>query len=123
MKRFAILPILENVSNVNAIKEEPALLFTVAVSKETCTLVYENASVSKSSYIFIIAPKLYENAVKFISSYFTSKKINKRTELQYSRDMFNQRDGFLRVIRVIHDDFENWENTINFYAKDFHMNK
>lgn len=47
------------------------------------------------------------------------KKINKRAELQYSRDMFNRQDGFLRVVRVIHDDFENWKNTINFYSKNF----
>lgn len=122
-KRYAIIPIIENVSNVNTIKEEPALLFTVAIGKETCTLVYENASISKSTYVFIIDPELYDVAVKFISSYFTSKKINKRAELQYSRDMFNQQDGFLRVIRVIHDDFENWESSINFYAKDFPMTK
>lgn len=119
VRRFAIIPILENVSNVNTEKEEPALLFTVAIGKETCTLVYENVSISKSTYIFIINPELYDDAVKFISSYFASKKINKRAELQYSRDMFNRQDGFLRVVRVIHDDFENWKNTINFYSKNF----
>lgn len=85
--------------------------------------MYENASISKSSYIFIIDPEFYDDAVKFISSYFASKKINKRAELQYSRDMFNRQDGFLRVVRVIHDNFENWKNTINFYSKGFHMNK
>lgn len=122
LKRFAIIPILENVSNVNTVKEEPALLFTVAVGRDTCTLVYENASTSKSTYIFIIDTELYDNAVKFILSHFTSKKINKRAELQYSRDMFNRQDGFLRVIRVIHDDFENWKNAINFYGKDLATN-
>lgn len=119
LKRFAIIPILENVSNVNTVKEEPALLFTTAGGKETCTLVYENASISKSTYIFIIDTELYDNAVKFILSHFTSIKINKRAELQYSRDMFNRQDGFLRVVRVIHDDIENWRSTINFYSKGF----
>ena len=122
IKRFAIIPILENVSNINTIKEEPALLFTVAIGKETCTLVYENASISKSTYIFIVDPELYDCAVKFISSYFMSKKMNKRYELQYSRDMFNRQDGFLRVVRVIHDNLENWRYTISFYAKGFPAN-
>lgn len=122
LKRFAILPILENVSNLNTIKEEPALLFTVSASKETCTLVYENTSISKSSYVFIIDPQMYEEAIKFIATYFMSKKINKRSELQYSRDMFNRQDGFLRVVRVVHDDIENWKNSINFYAKGFPVN-
>ena len=123
LKRFAIIPILENVSNSNTVKEEPALLFTTAVGRETCTLVYENTSISKSTYIFIVDTELYDNAIKCILSYFTSKKINKRSELQYSRDMFNRQDGFLRVIRVIHDDFENWKSAINFYAKGLPMKK
>lgn len=117
LKRIDIIPILENTSNTTSQKEEPALLFTVAANTETYTLVYENTSISRASYVFIIERNSYDNCVKLITSYFTSKQTNKRAELQYSRDMFNKSDGFLRVIRVLHDNNSNWEDTINFYSK------
>lgn len=117
LSNFGIIPILENISNVATSREEPALLFTLGFNNETYTLVYEGTCISRASYIFVIERNSYEKAVTIISSYFSSEKINKRSELQFSRDMFKKTDGFLRVIRVLHDNKENWEYTMNFYSK------
>lgn len=117
LKQFEIIPIIENASNSSIQREEPALLFTIGSNTNTYTLVFENSYISRASYIFIIERNCYDAAVKIIASFFTSNKVNKRAELQYSRDMFNKADGFLRVIRVPHDNNSNWEYSINFYSK------
>lgn len=116
LKKYEIIPVLEKTANLSAQREEPSLIFTVAANSEMCTLVYENTFISRASYIFIVERDSYDMALNLIISYFTSKSINKRAELQYSRDMFTKADGFLRVIRVPHED-SNWEFAINFYSK------
>ena len=118
LKLVPIIPIGEKVYGSLTYREEPALLFTLGKSRGTLTLVYENTSISRASYVFIIDRNKIDYAISKIKAYFSSEKPNKRSELQYSRDMFLQSDGFLRVIRVIHDDVDNWKSTINFYSKN-----
>lgn len=116
-KKYPITPIIE-LSKTSIIKEEPALLFTISEGNDSMTLVYENVSVSRATYIFIVESASYHKALKVISSYFSSERPYKRSELQFSRDMFNKTDGFLRVIRVLHDDKTNWKYAISFYSKN-----
>lgn len=117
LKRYPIIPVIEIASSCSYIKEETSLLFTINDNNDVYTLVYENTSISRASYVFIVNHDKYDNAIKFIISFFTSNRMGKRAELQYSRDMFNKDDGFLRVIRVLHDNNDNWETAINFYSK------
>lgn len=118
LKNYEIIPIVEIVSNSITHKKEPALLFTIAKCSDTFTLVYENTFISRATYVFIIKCTHYLNAVKKISSFFKSEQINKRSIIQFSRDIFKSSDGFLRVIRVLHTDNNIWRETINFYAKE-----
>lgn len=117
IKQVEIIPIMEKISNYITQREEPSLLFTTAKNSKTSTLVYESTCIARATYIFIVDGSMYEKAVKIIKSYFMSDKVNKRTELQFSRDVFKKSDGFLRVIRVLHDDMRNWKASINFYSK------
>lgn len=99
-------------------KEEPSYLFSVGESDETITLIYENLEVSRASFVFIIKKDSWRESVKKINEYFTSVKSCKRSELQYSRDMFNMNNGFIKIDRILHDYFYDWCNKINFYSKN-----
>lgn len=121
LSNYQIIPIGEKFYSVKtaSYREEPSLLFTIGKNGDLVTLVYENVFISRASYIFIIKSAFFETGVKRIKNYFTSDIPNKRSELQFSREMFSKSDGILRVIRVIHDDLNNWESTMCFYAKNF----
>ena len=115
-----IIPIKEKFcsSSTDSYHEEPALLFSIGQGTNTMTLAFENVSISRATYLFIIKRDSFDNAVRSIQKYFTSETKIKRQMLQYSRDMFSISDGILKVIRVIHDDNKNWQSTIRFYTKN-----
>lgn len=116
-KTFPIHVINENVINLITKKEEKALLFCVGDIGETLTLVYENTSISRASYIFIVSKEKYLDAYKAINSYFASSEVNKRLNIANSRDMFTIEDGIFRVIRLPHTNLIDWKTAISFYAK------
>lgn len=118
LKNYPIIPILERFysESSNVCREEPSLLFTICKSNGILVLVYENTSISRASFVFIIQADHSKGAIARIKDYFSSNIPNKRSELQLSNNRFSSHDGFMRVIRVVHDDNNNWQSTIDFYS-------
>lgn len=106
------------VNSSENIIEETGIIFSIAETDSTVTVVYENSSLARATYLFIIDKAEYDTSIKKIKEFFSSKIINKRLNLRCSNDFFFKKDGFLRVIRIIHDDIEEWKSKINFYSKN-----
>ena len=116
--QYPIISLLEQAVHSKTEREEPALIFTTGHTSDTITLVYENVFISRATYIFIVKIDDYENVLEIIKDYFASDDVNKRSELQYSRDTFSRSKGFLDIKRIIHDDDAEWRSSIMFYSKN-----
>lgn len=117
LSEYPIYPVIEVINNSPSYHEELAYIFTICKFNNRAVIVYENSNFSRASYLFIIDLNHYTDTINHIKSYFSSNALNKRSELQKTNSKFPYCKGFVRFVKIIHDDTENWSNNIEYYSK------
>jgi hypothetical protein len=94
---------------------EDAAIFVIAENNDTLTIVYENAQIARSSYVFSVKKSSLDVAEQVIKKYFTSDLINKRQRLISDTSVFSKDCSIIAVKRVPHNDIDNWKREIQSY--------
>jgi hypothetical protein len=115
-QKIASYPIVDIKEKCNTLSndgtEENASVFVVKETNDKLHLVYENESLMRSSYVFVIKKSSYDDFIKFLRSYFSSDASNKRQHLLYDMSIFKRRDEVVNVKRINHKDLAAWRNDI-----------
>jgi hypothetical protein len=115
-QKIASYPIVDIKEKCNTLSndgtEENASVFVVKETNDKLHLVYENESLMRSSYVFVIKKSSYDDFIKFLRSYFSSEASNKRQHLLYDMSIFKRRDEVVNVKRINHKDLAAWRNDI-----------
>jgi hypothetical protein len=91
---------------------EDAAIFVISEINNMLTIVYENSSIARSTYIFSIEKSVLNVAINKIKSFFSSELINKRQRLISDKSMFKIEDGIFSVKRIQHQDLDIWKEEI-----------
>lgn len=111
-KAKRIVPCKELLSHTDTDTEEDAFIFTLkAESPRQVSIIFENVNECRATIKFVARIEKYEEALRSVYNFMTSKEVNKRQLLQYGHVDF-QRHGILYYRCINHTTVYEWANKI-----------
>ena len=109
LENYKVICCIEHRINTSgAVHDEYSFIFTIKENKEKLFLAYENAAVSRSTYILPISNGTWEQSVENIYNFFASNEINKRQQMA-SRLVDLKLPGNYEYKRIFHKEDSSWE--------------
>ena len=118
LENYKVICCIEyRINSSGAVHEEYSFIFTIKESKDKIFLAYENAEVSRSTYILPISSGTWKQSIEKIYNFFASNEINKRQQMA-AKLVDLKLPGNYEYKRIFHKDDSSWEYKIQKLLKD-----
>lgn len=109
-EEYKVIPCVERLAHANNDSTEYAFMFSINCKSGDVLIVHENVNPDRSTLLFIVRKRKYDNTIRSIYDFLQSKVINKRSSIR--EGAIKHKDGIIEYKSINHDDIFSWQKAI-----------
>lgn len=109
-EEYKVIPCVERLAHANNDSTEYAFMFSINCKSGDVLIVHENVNPDRSTLLFIVRKRKYDNTIKSIYDFLQSEVINKRSSIR--EGAIKHGDGIIDYKSINHDDINSWQKVI-----------
>ena len=109
-EEYKVIPCVERLAHANNDSTEYAFMFSINCKSGDVLIVHENVNPDRSTLLFIVRKRKYDNTIRSIYDFLQSEVINKRSSIR--EGAIKHEDGIIDYKSINHDDIYSWQHAI-----------
>ena len=110
---YKVVPCVERLTHANNDSTEYAFMFSISCKSGDILIVHENVNPDRSTLLFVVRKRRYDNTIRSIYDFLKSEVINKRSSIREGAIKYGE--GIIEYKSINHDDIHSWRQVIREY--------